>query len=210
MYVPRAPHGTVATVTSTLRYDNLTSSAFVRGFVLEVPFPFASKSNFRRFASRGATNAWTRFARFEDALSAIAVRARPVDWENPGVDVALSLRPVLVVSLYARTTLDSGNLPKSVLDALENKAAKGAAPGQEILYANDAQVAHCSALTTRTKSDQRGYVAIAQLKSGASPEEVLRAGHELDCLAWAWWLALDAEPTADQSDCVKTPSEHSN
>jgi hypothetical protein len=154
---------------------------------MEVPFPFASKSNFRRFASKGGTNAWARFTRFEDALSAVAVRVKPAEWVNPSVATPLAQRPVIVVSLYARTTLDSGNLPKSVLDALENKKAKGIIPAQDILFANDAQVAHCSALTTRTKSDQRGYLAIAQLEPGATPENVLLGSHDLDRLAWSWW-----------------------
>jgi Holliday junction resolvase RusA-like endonuclease len=172
------PRGTVDRVNTICRAD-LKDESFEQGFVFEVPFAFASKSNFRRYSETTRTNSWSRFRSFEDAIFHTANAARPADWLNPGVELTLALRPVIVVVLYARTTLDASNLPKSVLDAL-----------QGVLYANDAQVRHVSSFTTRTTTNKVGYAGVARLAAGASNEEIIAAAAALTELSWRWWSAL--------------------
>lgn len=145
--------------------------------VLDVPMPFVSKSNFRRYAVRTRDDDWARYQSFERSLSAMARVVRPSDW--PAIDggVPLKARPVFVVSIFARTALDAANLPKSVLDALEGQ-----------LFFNDAQVLSCLARAERTRVNACGYVAVAALAPASSADVVRRAQIDLDERASLWWM----------------------
>lgn len=147
-------------------------------FVVEVPFPFVSKSNFRRHHA-GAPDAWRRYRDFEASLATLVRVARPRGWDLGATTRAVAERPVVVVSLYARTTLDAANLPKSALDALEG-----------VLYVTDAEVIACAARSTRTRHDQRGYLAAAQLAPGTDDHTIALALADLDAAARAWWREI--------------------
>lgn len=167
--------GTVPGVNS-VRHQDLTSACFDAAFVVEVPFAFVSKSNFRRARASGS---WATNRSFEDSVAVLVRSARPAMWLTDQPTAPLASRSIVVVSLYARTTLDAANLSKSVLDAAEG-----------LLYVNDAQVAYCSALATRARAEQRGYVAAAQVRAHSDPDVVLAAGHALDLAARDWWTSL--------------------
>jgi hypothetical protein len=68
------------------------------------------------------------------------------------------------VQIFADTMLDSGNLSKSVLDALEG-----------VVFHTDASVAYSGSLARRTRTDQRSFLAIALLAPGASVAEIIAA-----------------------------------
>jgi hypothetical protein len=134
----------------------------------DVPVTFVSKANYR-FKGRGDST-WTRIKDFEVTIAALALDARPADWEqgNPAAKVADRPRIVLLVS--ARTCLDAGNLFKCVADAL----------GDGVLYTDDNQIAYCAALVeARTRKDPGGRIAVAVLAPGTSNTAVLAAAAEL-------------------------------
>ena len=126
-------------------------------FFVDLPFPPQSKSNFRR----GRT--WAPQRGFEHDVATLTRATIPDGWNRGDPSVPLKLRPAVVVAIVATSTLDTANLSKSILDALEGSA-----------YVNDAQVRAVAATSSRSRSDQRATVGVAQLPGDATLEELSR------------------------------------
>ena len=137
---------------------------FATGFWVRLDFPLRSKSNFRRHSSPADRGSWSRFQSFEQSVAAAVLAARPAGWLLPDPPGTLPSRPVVVAAIAARSTLDPGNFPKSVLDALEG-----------ILYHSDAQVAACACVGVRSRSDQDAVLCFAQLLPGSAPAQAAQA-----------------------------------
>lgn len=140
-----------------LQEGALPSGPWEQAFWVALPVAPCSKSNHRRYR-HGAAGAdrWDRFAAFETVLAA-TVSPQRVGCPWPlHADRALPQRPVVALYLYARTTIDTLNLSKSVGDALEG-----------VLYANDASVLAALAASTRTRRHPGLLLSAAWLPPGA-------------------------------------------
>jgi hypothetical protein len=127
----------------------VTDAAMSR-FLLTVPLALRSKSNFRR------GNTWNTHQEFERSLHLLLRANRPTDWVTSTTDVALAQRPVVVAAIVARSTIDSANFTKSVLDAAEG-----------VLYTTDASVLATVTLAERGRGT--GFmVGFAQLPPGST------------------------------------------
>jgi hypothetical protein len=146
------------------------SGPWEAGFCVTVPFALQSKSNFRRHGrSASDVDRWRRHQDFESTLNAVLRRARPASWDVGQSSDHLSKRPQVVAFLSAATLLDSGNLPKSVLDAAEG-----------VLFHNDASVRAVTSTTIhRRRNNQCGWMAFAQLAASATPADVAAAAAAL-------------------------------
>lgn len=142
------------------------AEAWQCAFAVRIPFPVRSKANFRRYRrNRVADRArWSAHRAFEQDLSALVQASVPQAWQVGEADQPLGRRPVVVAVVYAATTLDASNLAKSVLDAC-----------QGLLYVNDASVLAVCSVARRTRRDQDGVVAFAQLPAGSSPSVTAQA-----------------------------------
>jgi hypothetical protein len=142
-------------------------------FWFEVPFALRSKSNFRR-SRKESSSQWTSLSSFENSLVPLCRLHRPPSWQMGDSSVPVPARPQVVAFIYARTLLDTANLSKSVLDALETVA-----------FHTDASVRHVACLGERVAKDQSGAVALAQLPAGSSVADVLKAADALShtCMA---------------------------
>jgi hypothetical protein len=149
----------------------LLEGPWVEAFWMEVPFPVRSKSNFRRHR-RGDGDRWAQHATFADRLAELARAAVPGTWDIGDATAPLAQRPVVVAHLAAVTLLDTGNVDKSDLDAVEG-----------IVYWNDASVRASSAATVRRRDGQRGWAAFARLEPGSSAAAVTDA-HIALLTAW--------------------------
>lgn len=124
-----------------------------QAFWVELGFPLHSKSNFRRGGTGSATQ-WRAEQAFRAQVAAVVGAALPAGWEPGTLSVPVAQRPVIAVTIVACSRLDTANLAKSLLDALEG-----------LVFANDAQVrAQCS-ISERT-GEGRGLVAVARFAPG--------------------------------------------
>lgn len=134
----------------------------------ELPFAMRSKSNFRRY-SDAARGDWDVLQRFERDVRRVAARFQPAAWllgDPPPAPVAT--RPQVLCFMWARTVIDAGNLSKSVIDALEG-----------LYFHTDSSVRSDHSIVTRSRTDQRGFVALAQLPPGSAMRDTLTAAVEL-------------------------------
>jgi hypothetical protein len=146
----------------------LSQGPWRQAFAVQTDFALRSKSNFRRYArGRRAARAWAEFSDFEKRMATLIGSHLPSGWDL-GRGLALPQRPVVVVAVIGRTTLDAANLSKSVLDACEG-----------VVVVNDASVRFVAEASLRTRSRQSGVVAFALLEPGSSLELVMAAGAAL-------------------------------
>lgn len=144
--------------------SGLLHGPWLEAFWLDLGFPLLSKSNFRRGQARSAGAGWKAGQQFERSVAFAARSVLPDTWELGPRDASVAQRPVIVVQIFAETLLDSGNLAKSVHDALEG-----------VVFHNDASVAYSGSLSRRARSGQRSFVAVARLAPGATSEEIVAA-----------------------------------
>jgi hypothetical protein len=170
----------MAGMADTFITENLTGP-WEAGFCVTVPFALQSKSNFRRHSRSAAEiDRWRRHQDFETTLRVVLHRVCPQTWDVGNATDGLSKRPQVVAFLAAATLLDSGNLPKSVLDAAEG-----------VLFHNDASVRSVTATTThRRRVNQFGWLGFAQLPSSATPAQVADAVAALTQL----WVTAGCPP----------------
>lgn len=155
--LPRAGLPVPVTVMGMAHPDALGDLPYLR---LDYDAPIQSKSNFRRHAK---SRDWGRFRDFETGLGLQLRAGRPPEWQIADPSLPLARRPVVVAAIWARTTLDAGNLSKSVLDA-----------AQGVLYVTDASVRAVAEMTERAGKDQRAVIAFAQLPPQAEAHEIAR------------------------------------
>ena len=139
---------------------------WIRAFGCPIPFAIHSKSNFRRGGASSST-AWRDEQAFRSQLAALVGSALPAGWDPGDRAVPLAARPVFAVAIVAISRLDTANLSKSILDALEG-----------LVFINDAQVRYQVA-TSERRGDPRGLVAVAALDPGVTPAELAKAGSAL-------------------------------
>ena len=103
---------------SAARAYRVTGGPWISAFCVELP-GVASKSNFRRYSAEGAPDRakWERYKTFEAELRRVLLASRPDDWVVGERTEPVEARPVVVVSVWARSRLDTANLDKSILDA---------------------------------------------------------------------------------------------
>lgn len=140
---------------------------------LWVPLPaLRSKSNFRR----GTSTNWNRLSSFEDDVARLVRAARPHDWPMGEKEAPVAARPAVVACVLGRTTLDAGNLSKSVLDAV-----------QGVMYHSDASVRWTIDFVERAAKDQHGAAGFAVCAEGTDAVGMLTVAHDLakaTLLAW--------------------------
>lgn len=132
-----------------------------------------SKSNHRVGDRRRGKSTWSGLAAFENELSATARQHRPRGWDAGDRDQSVAARPRMAVVVFGRSALDTANLDKSVLDALQGP-----------LMVTDAQIAHVVEFSERTTAAPGGLIAVARFAAG-TPLTVLARGAialELACL----------------------------
>lgn len=161
------PTGTVEVVTESQATHGIIDGSFDQGFWFDIPVPLRSKSNFRR--STQHRGQWSELRAHEDLLAILARTARPEDWELGEREGRLGERPQVVVFIWARSTLDSANFSKSLLDALEGT-----------VFWSDASVRYVASLGQRARNDQRAVACIARLSPSAEAQDLLLAARELE------------------------------
>jgi hypothetical protein len=121
-----------------------------------------SKSNFRRDAAGDgpAKARWRALSSFEDEVALAARVARPAGWPLGDASSSVAARPWVVAYLHAETLLDTGNISKSVLDAVEG-----------VLYHTDASVRAELSSTARTAGAGAALAAFAVVEP-CSPAEL--------------------------------------
>ena len=147
-----------------------------------------SKSNFRFFgdAANGGDR-WKRFKDFEADLRQVLLAKRPDDWEVGERDAPVEDRPVVVVSVWARSLLDTANLDKSILDAGQPpKVAAALVPyltKQDVpVYWNDASVRALLPCSERGEPADDGLGAVigyACMAPGTGTRVLIDAVHTL-------------------------------
>lgn len=121
-------------------------------FYVSLQTPARSKSNFR-----SDDQSWQSLKEFERVVAARYQLARPGGWQRPAdKSTPVGQRPRVVAVFWAATTIDAGNLSKSLLDA-----------GKSVLFLDDAEVAADLSLTTRRQTNRWVLAAFAQLPPGA-------------------------------------------
>lgn len=110
-----------------------------------------SKSNFRRGAN---TKSWNRLQGFEDELAITARSYRPTSWPMGDSSAPVAQRPAVIAVVVAETLLDTGNVTKSLYDALEG-----------VLYHTDASIRAELVVTERIKGG-RAFAAFAVCEHG--------------------------------------------
>lgn len=126
-----------------------------------------SKANHRHSKDR-ARGTWDQLAGFEMAVAASARTHLPASWPRPTAGAPLAQRPRFAAYLLARTMLDSGNLDKSVLDALQGS-----------VMVSDAQVSFTASATLATTREQGVFVALVALEPGIDVLAASDAGADL-------------------------------
>lgn len=147
------------------------SGPWTCGFSVLLPEPMRSKSNFRRH-NRGkspttAASSWESSRQFERSIALSILASRPDEWLLGTPEQALADRPTVAAFIAARSVVDVGNFPKSVLDACEG-----------VLYVNDASVLSVLAQGARGHGDQI-LLAFAQSLSPVSPLKLHEMATEL-------------------------------
>lgn len=147
-----------------------------QAFWFHLPGPVRSKSNYR-FNSRASTlpsgsDAWDVLADYESRVGILARRFVPDGWVLGPERGAVAARPVIVVASVARSLLDTGNIDKSVLDALQGVAMR-----------SDAQVAWATSANIRSSKRPGLLTAVARLAPGTELDEQLAAGQQLAAAA---------------------------
>lgn len=135
---------------------------WLSAFMVVIPLPLQSKSNFRRFKT-GSSRSLT--GSFENSVGLLVKAARPEQWLIGDRNSPLSARPLVASYIRGRSNTDVANYSKSVLDAC-----------QGVLYVSDASVQSCMATGIRGVSSSF-MLAFAQVPAGSSPallEEALR------------------------------------
>ena len=150
----KAPADAVVSVGRTVSKGGLsaallTSPLWRSAFVFELPSQLQSKSNFRRGSN------WRPLTAFSDSVATTALMFRPAGWVTGSADCSVAERPPVVAVVAARTLLDSSNLSKSVLDAVEG-----------VLYHTDASVRGETSVSYRSGTSQRGFAGFALLRDG--------------------------------------------
>lgn len=168
LYGPRLPQmPTVLPGPGTPRPHGLfptTDGPWVQAFVVDVPFAVRSKSNFRRGGTGTDARAqWKAHQAFEAELRQLFRAELPAGWEV-AADLPLPQRPVIVVAIRAVTMLDTGNVSKSILDAVEG-----------VVYRNDAQVRAELTVTERSRHEQAARIGFARLTPGTTGAPVTAA-----------------------------------
>ena len=131
-------------------------------FWFALPAGVQSKSNFRR---EHKSRAWSDLTLFESEVRSCARAHLPAGWDLGAQDTKkVAERPGIVVVIYAVSLLDTGNLDKSVLDALER-----------VCFYTDASVRSITCLSERRRTDQHAAVAVARLAPAADLAAIIRA-----------------------------------
>lgn len=164
----------------------LGDGPWLSAFWVELP-EVVSKSNFRRYRPDDREHArWARYKDFEANLRSVLLEARPPGWEVGERRAPLSRRPVVVVSVWARSRLDTANLDKSVLDAGQPpKVPAVVAPyltDRDVpLYWNDASVRAVLLCSDRGEPDGEvgAVLGFACLSPGTTVGLLMGAVHEL-------------------------------
>lgn len=169
---PSAPHDpTPDDFSAAADVVDLGAGPWRSAFAVWIPGRVRSKSNYRHDKKA----AWSELAAYDEAVYLAVRQHLPASWTQPadnslpaslrGMGAFTTSEPApaspdtvlpVVVHLAARTLLDTGNVSKSVLDALEG-----------LLYANDAHVAAASEHVVRTKTGQGLLASFAQLDPDA-------------------------------------------
>lgn len=124
---------------------SLTAPGASHAVWFELP-QLRSKSNFRR---GGNVKSWNRIQSFEDELAITARSHRPSSWPMGDAASPVASRPAVVAVVIAGTLLDTGNVTKSLYDALEG-----------VLYHTDASIRAELVVTERVKGG-RAFAAFA-------------------------------------------------
>jgi len=134
----------------------LGDGPWASAFWFSLDGPVQSKSNYRQDARTRAR--WATHAGYELRVHTSAVKALPPGWDPGRRDQALADRPRMAVFCYATSLLDTGNVNKSIMDALQGR-----------VMVNDNQVAAALEVGTRDRLGQGVLVAVAALAPGTSP-----------------------------------------
>lgn len=125
-----------------------------------------SKSNYTFSRKKGSysTAKWEVVKNFEQDLKIKAKSTRPKGWPLGVKGSKVDARPAVCVAIYARSLIDTGNLSKSALDALEG-----------VLYHTDASVRYlCEASVRASQSDgQAMTVTISVHPPGTDPSYLI-------------------------------------
>lgn len=144
---------------------------------------------------------WALQQKFAQTVQLLARQARPPAWQTGTPTQPVADRPVIVASFFARTNIDSGNVDKTILDAVAGTPGKGKLPATPgIVMASDAQVAATSAQTVRTAKHPGVVLAFAQLSPGSCPYLAAKA-----LTALHLQLANLVQRAAEQPTVVSTP-----
>lgn len=146
-----------------------------QAFWCSLPFPLRSKSNFRRGGQRSSAQ-WQAEQRFRSDVANVVGAALPGGWDPGDAADPVARRPVMVVALVAASPLDTANLSKSVLDALEG-----------LVFVNDAQVRAETAMSERRRGGQSAVLAAARLDPAATMDHLAAAAAALTAAALAAW-----------------------
>lgn len=141
---------------------------WLQAFWFTVPGTVLSKSNHRRGDSRQGKSTWSAFAGYELDVKGRARDARPAGWVTGSKTEPVADRPRIVAYCFARTLLDTGNIDKSLLDAVQGP-----------VMATDAQVAWSAAGGVRTSVEPGVLIAFARLAPSAGHCEVVDAALQL-------------------------------
>ena len=143
----------------------LLDGPWIEAFWFSPQAQLRSKSNFRRVkkSSSGAGD-WGSLKRFEQTISTTARIARPSTWKIGNNNEAVSVRPMIVSVVVAKSMLDAGNFSKSVLDACEG-----------VVFHTDASVVASTGVSERGRIGQRCVIGFARLAPGSSLENVAKA-----------------------------------
>lgn len=137
-------------------------------FWVHLPFPVSSKSNYRR----GDSASWVLERQLRAAVAAVVRDACPPNWPVGDSAVAVKARPATLSLIVARSSLDAGNISKSILDALEGT-----------LYVSDAQVAAEQVAVDRVSSGGCADLCFAAVAIRPPATELVSLSAEL---AAAW------------------------
>lgn len=169
----------------TLGESPLWESAFVVGISGAV----RSKSNFRR-GGRGRRQRWSQVVEFEKRVRHAVEAAKPSTWPETSLAIPVAARPQVVSVCYARAVLDTSNLTKSILDAVEG-----------ILYPNDAVVRGEYSQVERGSKDQLLVCGFAAYQpEGTGGEHPFEVAAALWTEVKSMFVNWDEEPAEDSGE----------
>lgn len=131
-----------------MSYDNNDSWEDFE-LVIYVPDP-KSKSNYSFGRGRAKRSEWSSLQSFELALRCEASSHKHENWPMGPKNGKVADRPVVCAAIYARTMVDTGNLNKSTLDAVEG-----------CLYWTDASVRYVAEASERVPASKGHGLALA-------------------------------------------------